>query len=225
MSLTSQYEKWLQTKFKSRVLFDEPMSLHTSFKIGGNADAYIYPKNIREIAELIKFVRKHNIPFFIKGGGTNLLVKDKGIRGVTIDLQKCCNEISIEKKSPKTVNITAMAGAKIATLTRIALKYGLQGFEFAYGIPGTIGGAIYGNAGTGLGAIEKILNNVSIIDENGEIKKIEKKEIDFFYRKTSFKNYNRPIIVENSLSFSVGEHSEIKKNAEQIIKERKKNNP
>jgi len=225
MSLTSQYKKCLQTKFKNRALFDEPMSLHTSFKIGGNADAYIYPKNIREIAELVKFVKKENIPFFIKGGGSNLLVKDKGIRGVTIDLQKYFNTISIAKKRAKTVNITAMAGVKIATLTSVALKYGLRGFEFAYGIPGTIGGAIYGNAGTGLGSVEKILNNVIIVDENGEIKKIEKKEMDFSYRKTSFKNYNSPIIVESSLSFSVGEPNEVKKNAGQIIKERKKKQP
>ncbi len=225
MSLTPQYKKWLKAKFKNRILFDEPISLHTSFKTGGNADAYIYPKNTQEIVVLIKSAKKNNIPFFIKGGGTNLLVKDKGIRGVTIDLQKHLNKILIEKNSPQKVNIAAMAGAKIATLTRIALKYGLQGFEFAYGIPGTIGGAIYGNAGTKLGAVENILNNVDIIDQNGKMKKIEKKQIDFSYRKTSFQEHKQPIIIKSSLSLSIGEPNKVKKNAKQIIKDRKKNQP
>jgi len=77
MNLTPQYKKWLKAKFKNRALFDEPMFLHTSFKIGGNADAFIYPKNTMEIIEIVKSTKKNNIPLFIKGGGTNLLVKDK----------------------------------------------------------------------------------------------------------------------------------------------------
>ena len=225
MNITSQYKKQLKAKFKNRALFDEPMTLHTSFKIGGNADAYIYPKNTLEIVEIIKSAKKNNIPFFIKGSGTNLLVKDKGIRGITIDLQKHLNKITIEQKSPQKIDITAMAGAKIANLTRIALKYGLQGFEFAYGIPGTIGGAIYGNAGTKLGAIQNILNNVHIIDENGEIKKIEKKEIDFSYRKTTFKKHKQPVIIKSSLSLNISDIQKVKKNAVQIIKDRKKKQP
>lgn len=219
------HKKWLEKKFRDRALFDEPMSLHTSFRVGGNADAYICPRNTEELTELIKWAQNNQTAYFIKGGGTNLLVKDKGIRGITIDLKKHFNEIDIKKKDGKKADITAMAGAKIASLCNIAIKYGFEGFEFAYGIPGTIGGAVSGNAGTAIGTIQNILNEIDILTQDCRIKRAVKEDINFSYRNLSVKEQPHPIIIKSFFTLNISEPHKVKKKAAEIIRERKKKQP
>ena len=225
MYLSQEHRKWLKEKFKENVLFDEPMFLHTSFRIGGNADAYIEPENIEKLIDLIKWSNRKKINRFIKGDGTNLLIKDSGIRGITIDTTKYLDQVRIEKKSDKEVIIRAMAGLKTGNLCNFAIKHGYKGIEFAYGMPGTIGGLIRGNAGTSLGSIENILKKLIIITKTGEIKTIKKKDMNFSYRNFSFKKDKNPIIVKSFLKLDISEPEKIKKDAERILANRKRSQP
>ena len=157
--MNAALKKQLQNRFSDRVRFDEPMSAHTSFRIGGPADAYVMPANESELVFLIKLINENGLRFFILGWGTNLLVKDKGFRGVVIATSPYLNTISMTGP----VQISAMAGARLNALCRYATDKGLSGMNFALGIPGTVGGAILMNAGTSHGTISNVLDRIRII--------------------------------------------------------------
>ena len=136
----------------SVILADEPMSLHTSFKTGGNADIFVSPANENELKKVISILKNENIPTFIIGNGSNLLVKDKGIRGAVIHIGKGFSYISTNDGK-----ITAGAGCLLSVIASLALKNGLTGFEFAASIPGSVGGAMVMNAGAYGGEMKDIV--------------------------------------------------------------------
>lgn len=186
------------------VLKDELMSKHTSFKIGGPADIYIKAKNIEDMKSILDYADKNEVQVHIVGNGSNLLVKDNGIRGIT--LKAHLENLEIDEDNGI---ITVGSGVLLSYLAQILLKKELKGFEFASGIPGTIGGAIRMNAGAHGREMKDIVVSTKFLTRDGEIKEITNKEHEFEYRNSIFgkKDY---IIIETKLKLEKGNYEEIK---------------
>ena len=203
------------------ILQNEPMSKHTTFKIGGNADLLIKVHNIEQIKFVLSIARDNNIPIFILGNGSNLLVKDKGIRGITLKPE--LKDIKIEKKD-KQVYVTVGAGNKMPEIAGRLLREEITGFEFAAGIPGTIGGFVRMNAGAYGSEARDIVTETTILTYDGNIKKIVGEEHHFEYRKSAFLNM-KIIILDTKLKLSYGKKDEIQELMEKYRKSRFENQP
>ncbi|RDU22780.1 UDP-N-acetylmuramate dehydrogenase [Anaerosacchariphilus polymeriproducens] len=189
---------------KAGVKQDEPMKLHTTFRIGGNADIYVQPKNAEEVAELLALCKEENFPYYIIGNGSNLLVGDKGFRGLIIEIGRNMSVIKIDK--PK---ITVQAGAMLSQIANKALEEQLTGFEFASGIPGTFGGAVVMNAGAYGGEMKQIIESVTVLSQEGIIKKLSKSELELDYRSSCILKHNY-IVLEGVIKLEQGEREDIK---------------
>lgn len=159
------------------VKFDEPLSKHTSFRIGGPAEYFVEVKNKSELVNLLKIARKYNLHIFLLGAGTNLLVKDLGIKGMVIRLLGDFKKIKFGNNS-----VSVGAGVNLPQLLKVSAQHNLGGMEFLAGIPGTVGGALVMNAGTHLGEIGDWVRRVEIMDLSGKTRVLERREINFFYR-------------------------------------------
>lgn len=201
---------------KSRVKEKEPLAKYTTFKIGGPADLLVEVRKEEELIELIKLIKKLKIPWFILGGGSNVLVSDDGFRGVVIKIANSKYRISNRK-------VVAGAGLPLSKLVEEAVRHFLTGLEFAVGIPGTVGGAIRGNAGAWQQAIGDKIKRVKILTPEGEVKWLDKKDCGFDYRQSRFKNSGE-IILEAELELEKGEVREIKQKISQNL-EKRKNQP
>ena len=164
------------------VKLEEPMEKHTTFRIGGPADYFLCPQTAEELKAVIHVCKETGTPYFILGNGSNLLVSDKGYRGAVIQIWKNMSEVSVEDET----KIRAQAGAQLSKIASCALEQSLEGFEFAAGIPGTLGGAVVMNAGAYGGEMKDIVEAVSYIDENGIIKSFKRDELNFSYRRSVF---------------------------------------
>lgn len=202
------------------VKIDEPMKKHTNFKIGGNADVFVIAKSIEEIKCVIKFSKENNIPLTILGNGSNVLVSDKGIRGIV--LQIGLKEIKVEKHENALIEVDA--GAMLGALAQILLKQSISGFEFAAGIPGSIGGAIRMNAGAYGGEMKDIVKNVTVLNEKGEINIPTNEECEFSYRHSRFIN-SKEIIIKATLELPFGNENEIKAKMDEYAQSRKEKQP
>ena len=202
------------------VKIDEPMKKHTNFKIGGNADIFVIAKNIEEIKYVIKFSKENSTPLTILGNGSNVLVSDKGIRGIV--LQIGLKEINIKQEKNALVEVDA--GVMLGTLAQILLKQSISGFEFAAGIPGTIGGAIRMNAGAYGGEMKDIVKNVTILKENGKIETITNEHCEFSYRHSRFTN-SKEIVITATLELPYGDSKEIQAKMEEYAQSRKEKQP
>lgn len=171
------YERLKASLAEDRVLFSEPMKKHTTFRIGGPADYFVMPNSYEEAAEAIAICREEQMPYSIVGNGSNLLVSDAGYRGVVIQIFKEMSRVHREGTC-----IHAQAGASLAKIAATALEAGLAGFEFAAGIPGTLGGACVMNAGAYGGEMKDVLVNVTVLDEKGNIRTIENQDLELGYR-------------------------------------------
>ena len=210
MNMQNVYEE-LQKKMPTLdIKKDEIMSKYTSFKVGGPADIFIKVKTHEELKYILEYVKENKIPLTVIGNGSNLLVKDKGIRGITIKLD--FNEIEIEEKDNEVI-IDVGAGVKLGMLAAILQKKEIAGFEFASGIPGTIGGAVRMNAGAYGKEMQEIVSEVTYIDENGKIETLKNDEIDFSYRHSRFKE-KEDIIISSKLKLEKGRVEEIKERTE-----------
>lgn len=191
---------------ESNIYMNEPMSKHTSFKIGGNADIFVKIREINEIEYILKYTKEKKIPLTIIGNGSNILVKDNGIRGITmqIDIQN----IEIEKKNNKFL-VKVGAGVKLGFLAIKLQKQSISGFEFASGIPGTIGGAIRMNAGAYGKEFKEIVKSATYIDKDGNIKELKNEDINFSYRCSRFIECD-DIIIDAILELEEGNEEEIK---------------
>ena len=159
------------------IVSDEPMRKHTTFRIGGNADIFVRPESKEQIAEILRLCRKQDVPYFILGNGSNLLVGDRGFRGVVINIMDNMNDIKVDGGI-----IKAQAGAMLIKVSRAARDNSLRGLDFASGIPGTIGGAIYMNAGAYGGEMKDVVTQVTAMDAEGEIYTFGTDELEFSYR-------------------------------------------
>ena len=203
------------------ILQNEPMSKHTTFKIGGNADLLIKVHNIEQIKFVLSIARDNNIPIFILGNGSNLLVKDKGIRGITLKPE--LKDIKLERKD-KQVYVTVGAGNKMPEIAGRLLREEIMGFEFAAGIPGTIGGFVRMNAGAYGSEAKDIVTETTIITYDGNIKKVVGEEHQFEYRKSAFSNM-KIIILDTKLKLSYGKKDEIQELMEKYRKSRFEKQP
>ncbi|MBU8848020.1 MAG: UDP-N-acetylmuramate dehydrogenase [Desulfobacterales bacterium] len=166
------------------LLVDEPLKKYTSFKIGGPADLLALPKDKHELKNLLKKASDLDIPVTLFGGGTNLLITDKGIRGLVVITRLLKSKIRIIKTDLDGKTIGVEAGERLSNVCRFAINHSLSGLEFAAGIPGTIGGAIIMNAGTKSGEISNIVDSIEILNKKTlAFETIEKKELDFSYRR------------------------------------------
>ena len=197
---------------------NEPMSCHTSFKIGGAADIFISVSSANELSAVFKKCGELNIPRFIIGKGSNLLVSDLGLEGAVISLLGL-NGISVSGEE-----ITCGAGAALSDICRAALRNSLTGLEFAYGIPGSIGGAVYMNAGAYGGEISGAVLSAECMTADGSTVKVEAKDMNFGYRKSVFKE-NGTTVISAVLRLQKGEKKEIEEKMEDYISRRKSKQP
>lgn len=200
------------------VAIDEPMKNHTSFKVGGPADVLVYPTNYDMITQVIKLCKESNVNYFILGNGSNLLVKDGGIRGVVIKFAKL-NKITIDGDK-----IIAESGAKLNDVSAAALKSSLTGFEFACGIPGSIGGATTMNAGAYDGEMSKVLHSALVIDNKGEIRSLSKEELELSYRMSAILKYGY-IVLQVTLKLVPGDKDKIKARIDELTQKRTDKQP
>ncbi|MBW1726859.1 MAG: UDP-N-acetylmuramate dehydrogenase [Deltaproteobacteria bacterium] len=231
MALDSDSIKWLKSRFGSNVKFDEPMSKHTSLRVGGPADAFVAPENVEALKALVSWSWHKESPYLILGNGTNLLVKDSGITGVVIVLTQCLNTISQTDRNTHGIMVTAMAGAHMKTLCSFALKKGLEGMNFAMGIPGSVGGGIIMNAGTSYGSMERVLESISILLPTGQVRNIKKENLDFAYRKISWNkaqidgHHGQQVILDGCFRLHPSDPEKLKREAQKILETRWQRQP
>ena len=217
-----ELEKVLQEKIeKKRILKNEPMHKHTSFKIGGNAEYFIKVQSIEELKYVLKVAKEKNISIQIVGNGTNLLVRDGGIDGFVIKLELTDFKV---KKTQNEALIIAGAGLSLATLSVIALKEELAGLEFLSGIPGTIGGAIRMNAGAYGGEMKDVVVKTKYMTLDGKIKTIDLEEHKFGYRKSIVSNMEG-IILETTIKAQRGNKKDIESKIKEYSELRKEKQP
>ena len=197
---------------------DEPMRNHTSFKIGGPADIFVSPRTEDEVIEALSFLKENDIPFTVIGNGSNLLVSDKGIRGCVISLGKNFTSLRCIDDT-----IYSSSGTLLSRIANLAYENSLAGFEFASGIPGSLGGAIVMNAGAYGGEMKDVVVTTKYIDTDGSIKKCTRTEHEFLYRKSRFGNGE--IILSSSLKLKKGSKEEIKETMNDLAGRRKDKQP
>lgn len=218
-----ELEKQLQEIVKkNNVLKNEPMAKHTSFKIGGNADYFIKVTDIEELKRLLEFSNKNKIPITIVGNGTNILVRDGGIRGIVIKLE--LNGFKIKRISTEDVLITVESGMTLAALAAIALKEEITGLEFLAGIPGSIGGAIRMNAGAYGGEMKDLVVKTRYMTYDGKIKTLELSKHEFEYRNSIFSKMD-VIIIDTTIKAQKGNKVEIQEKMDEYSASRKKAQP
>lgn len=202
-----------------RIYKKELMKNFTSFRIGGEADIIAEPKDIKELVELIKFLRNKGIIFYILGNGTNVLVSDKGIRGCVVHIGK-----NLSKSKVNGTKIEAEAGTLLSDIAQLALKNKLQGFEQLSGIPGSIGGAVAMNAGAYDREIKDVVTSVNAINDQGRVVKLTKDALDFSYRRSVILEKGF-IITSVTINLQPGDKNEIKANMEKYDTLRKNKQP
>lgn len=200
-------------------VLDEPMSAHTTFKIGGAADILITVKSIDELQAAINACKASNLPVMILGNGSNLLVSDNGIEGAVITLDGDFKEITVDGDI-----ITSGAGAKLSRLCSVALENSLTGLEFAYGIPGTVGGAMYMNAGAYGGEMKDVALSVTALTADGTIREVPAEDLQLGYRTSVFKT-NGDIILFSKYKLEQGDQVAIKARMDDVMDRRKTKQP
>lgn len=198
------YRKLTAALSEERVRLSEPMKKHTTFRIGGEADYFVMPRTKEEVKQTVAVCREEQAPYSIVGNGSNLLVSDAGYRGVVIQIFK-----EMSRAEAEGTRIRAQAGASLAKIAGIALEAGLCGFEFAAGIPGTLGGACVMNAGAYGGEMKDVLVNVTVLDEEGRIITIDKEHLELGYR-TSVIAKKGYVVLEAELELQEGNREEIR---------------
>lgn len=196
-------KKLLSILKEEQVKKDEPMKSHTTFRVGGPADYFVTPQTAEEVAKVIETCTQEKVPYYIVGNGSNLLVSDKGYEGVIIQIYKQMNQVKVEG-----AQIHAQAGALLSMIAKRALDAELTGFEFAAGIPGTLGGACVMNAGAYGGEMKDVLKSVTVLTDKGEVKTLAKEELELGYR-TSVIAKKGYIVLEAVLELQKGEKEKI----------------
>lgn len=212
-------EKLQKLLGEEKVLKNEPMASHTTFRIGGPADYFVMPETVRELADVLELCREENMSYFILGNGSNLLVGDKGFRGVVIQLYKNFDGIQIEG-----TKVTAKAGAMLIRVAKEAGRAGLTGLEFASGIPGTIGGAMVMNAGAYGGEMKDVVKAVTVLTKEGEIKTLTGEEMNFRYRGSVIEDEGY-IVLEAVMELKEGNLEEIQARINELSVQRKTKQP
>ena len=197
-------EKFNDLLGEEKVKVDEPMKRHTTFRIGGPADYFLLPSSEEELSGILKICKNEELPYFILGNGSNLLVSDQGYEGVIIQIYKQMNRVEITENE-----IHAQAGALLSMIANRAMEAELTGFEFAAGIPGTLGGACVMNAGAYGGEMKDVLETVTVLTRDGDVKTLTKDELELGYR-TSVIAKKDYIVLSAVIRLENGKKEEIK---------------
>lgn len=203
---------------ENNIFVNEPMKNHTSFKVGGPVDILITPTNYDEVIKAVKFCKDNDTQYYIIGNGSNLLVRDGGIRGVVIKLNKLDN-IKIENDL-----VITESGVTLSDVSNFALDNNLTGFEFACGIPGSVGGAATMNAGAYNGEISNVISSAKVIDNSGKVIVLSKDQLELGYRMSSIMKYGYTVL-EVAFKFQKGEHENIQKRIQELSKRRAERQP
>ena len=212
-------EKFWNLLGKDRVLVDEPMKRHTTFRIGGPADFFLLPSTVDEVRGILEICREEELPYFILGNGSNLLVSDKGYRGVIIQLYRNFSNISVEGNE-----ICASSGALLSQIAAAARNASLTGFEFAGGIPGTLGGAVFMNAGAYGGELKDVLKEAVIMTEQGEILTLPVEKLEMGYRTSRIKKAGY-LVLEARLVLEQGDMDKIRDITKDLTEKRVSKQP
>ena len=204
---------------ENKVLEQEPMARHTTFRIGGPADYFVELGSIEQIRAAIQVCREENLPWFVLGRGSNLLVSDKGYRGVILSIYKDFQKTEIQGET-----VTVQAGVLLTTLSGKVLDASLTGLEFASGIPGTIGGAVVMNAGAYGGEMKDIVRKVTVLDQDGEVRTLTCGEMQFGYR-TSLAKKKGYIVLGAELTLKQGEKEKIREEMQTLKAKRIEKQP
>lgn len=217
--MSTQIKQALQDVFgQDQIFFDEPMSKHTSFKIGGPAKIFACPKDIQQI-RLLKEIVGEKLPLYILGNGSNILISDAGYEGCILQIGKMMADMEVKGKE-----IRVQAGAKLSKLANEAMRASLSGLEFASGIPGTVGGAIVMNAGAYGGQMKDVVKEVTLLDQAGNILVLSNEEMLFSYRYSIVKQ--KPLLVlEVVFTLEEGDPSEIEAKQNELTKKRTQKQP
>lgn len=204
---------------KKQIFLNEPMSKHTTFKIGGPADCLVFPASVEDVTRVFKLIGQYEVPFTILGNGSNVLVLDKGIRGVVVKINSPFATIHHENN-----HIFASAGALLADVSKYAASHALTGLEFAVGIPGSIGGAVFMNAGAYDGEIKNVVAAVTAVNQQGEVVHYNQTELEFAYRHSIFQE-NEQVICEVELILEKGNPMEIEEKMGLLTQKRESRQP
>ncbi len=204
---------------EANVLKDEPMSAHTTFRIGGNADYLVMPGNADQLENIVKLCDENKADYIVLGNGSNVLVSDKGIRGVVIQFQRGFNDIKVDGE-----HIYAMAGALLSKIAAEASKHSLEGFEFASGIPGSLGGAVLMNAGAYGGEMKDVIAYADVYKPSEGVVRLTPDELELGYR-TSIIKHTDWIVLGAGINLKKGNRDEILKKMEQLREQRNSKQP
>lgn len=204
---------------EENICLQESMAGHTTFRIGGPADCFVQIENKEQLIRVQKYLMQVELPFFILGNGSNLLVSDKGYRGIVLQIGPKMSRIEVEGDV-----ITAQAGALMSQVARAALEHGLTGLEFASGIPGTIGGGVVMNAGAYDGEMSGVVTQVNVVNSAGECMELENDTMEFGYRTSTIKN-NPFTVTEVILKLEKGDREQIKAKMEELAVRRREKQP
>lgn len=213
------YDALIQLTEEKNVLTDEPLKNHVTFRVGGAADYFVSPESAEEVQKIILLCKEAGMPYYILGNGSNLLVSDQGYRGVIIQIYKSMSEVSVKGEF-----VTAQAGALLSAIAAKAAGESLAGFEFASGIPGTIGGAAVMNAGAYGGEMKDVLEQVTVLTKEGELVTIPREELDMGYR-TSKVAKNQYIVLEVVIHLAHGEQEKIREKMNELKEKRTTKQP
>lgn len=204
---------------EENIHLQEPMALHTTFRVGGPADCFIEISSTEQLQKVQKYLYQIEYPFIIIGNGSNLLVSDKGYQGVVLQLGRKMSNISVEGNV-----IRAGSGASMAQVSATALNRGLTGLEFASGIPGTVGGGVVMNAGAYGGELSQVVTYVQVLDKNGEILTLDNETMEFGYRKSTIRS--QPFTVtEVTFELQPGDDADIRAKMEELAARRREKQP
>lgn len=201
------------------VFVNEPMKKHTTFRIGGEADCFVCVENTSQLKEAQAYLQSMQIPYYVLGNGSNLLVSDEGYRGVILEICDKMSDIRVEGNC-----IVAQAGALMSKIAHVALEHGLTGFEFAAGIPGTIGGGAVMNAGAYGGELKDVITTVEVINRDGEVLLLENAAMEFGYRSSILKRMPY-IVTEVKIQLQEGVREDIKAAMDDLGKKRREKQP
>lgn len=204
---------------EENICLQEPMAGHTTFRIGGPADCLVELESEEQLIRVQNYLNKVELPYFILGNGSNLLVSDEGYRGVVLRIGSGMNRISVNG-----CELTAEAGATMAQVARVAMEHGLTGLEFASGIPGTVGGGVVMNAGAYDGEMSQVVKQVRVVSRTGESMELDNGTMEFGYRKSSIREHCF-IVTKVVFQLQTGEREQIKAKMEELVARRREKQP
>jgi UDP-N-acetylmuramate dehydrogenase len=218
------YQKLRGILKENQILIEEPLAKHTTFQIGGPAQFLLQPETVSQVIASVKMCQEESMPFYVLGNGSNLLVSDKGYHGTVVKLGKDFSEITTKELDKDKYVVRAQAGVLLSKLANEIAELELTGFEFAAGIPGTLGGAVTMNAGAYDGEINHSILEATLLDQTNNIFKVDKEELKLGYRRSIIQD-NNYIVLDAAFCFSKGNKDEIKEKINNLNTRRREKQP